>query len=136
MPELDDMAIFARSVRRHIRNHALDRGEIPSMCAVVSGGANPRKLHGSMSLHLLSAAAQRREQIAGMVREHGSRFAAWAVTVPHEDGQALVLEVVDAARAERWFAPVDGFDGVGAWERSTVVPDGLGWVQELIEREA
>lgn len=127
----DDLDLFSRSVRRHVRNHVMDRGEVPALCAVTSVGWNPRKLRGQMSLHLLAEAVDVKGQLEGMLREHCSRYAAVGSLVPDEGGGTLLLAVFDASRCEKWQASADLELGLSGWERSEFRFDEH-WAQRLM----
>lgn len=131
MTARDDFEIFDRNARRRIRDHVRDRGEVPGLAAVVSKGWNPRKLAVQMRLDLLPEALDVKAQMQGMVREHGSRYAAFCRRVEHEEGAVLLFVAVDAHRDVKWQAVVDELGGLGGWERSEFRFDVL-WLSRSI----
>lgn len=128
----DDFEVFERCARRHIRNHVMDRGEVPALCAVVSRGWNPRRLRTQMSLHLLPDQLGVKAQLQGMVRENSSRYAAWAARVDTEEGHTLLFVAVDGSRVERWMAPCSVEAGLLGWERADFRPGDTEFVGKML----
>lgn len=127
-----DFELFERAARRHIRNHVMDRGEVPALCAIVSRGWNPRRLRTQMSLHLLPDQLGVKAQLQHMVRENSSRYAAWASRVDTEDGDTLLFVATDGRDLVKWAAPVTVDAGLHGWERADFRPGDVEFIQKPI----
>ena len=126
-------AIFQRAVRRAVRDYVRDTGQVPSLMAAVSEGASPRTLHLSMRLDLLEDRLAVQAHVQGMVREHGSCFA--AVGGLTRERTRLAVTVVSADRADMWSAAVDELDGIAGWHRGGAeLLEGAEWMQRAIRQ--
>lgn len=119
----DPFEIWTRSVRRAIRDHVRDRGEVPSLMAAFSTGANPRALRANTALHLMPDAHAVAERIADDLRRFESRFGAIGQLKPHPDPveheqgwHLLLITTFTLDRVDSWAALVHPLEGVRGWD--------------------
>jgi hypothetical protein len=110
----DDLALWARSVRREFRDYVRQVGKVPSLAFYVSTRNNPRKANAWMRADIAADADVAWDRLREMAEEHGSVFAAVAGLHGFADGHAVLLCAFDGVDDEKWWADADE-RGVGPW---------------------
>jgi hypothetical protein len=110
----DDLALWARAVRREFRDYVRDVGKVPSLAFYVSTRDNPRRANAWMRADIAADSEVALDRLRDMAAEHGSEFAAVVGLHRFEDGHAVLLCAFDAVDDEKWWADADE-RGIGPW---------------------
>lgn len=126
---------FQRAVRRAVRDHVRDTGQVPGRMAAVSLGDSPRHLHAMTRLDVFPDARAMRRYIVDAIFERHSHYAAFCGLMDNEElgpAGAFGVTAVSADTVATTGAPVEAGVGLGSWDRVTFRPGDVSFMQQAI----